>query len=221
MKTRIIPTADGSNTLYIPELDETYHSNHGALQEAVHVFIENGLKNKFDQEKISIFEMGFGTGLNAILSLKTSAEFNKHVEYSGIEAFPVDSQQIIELGYSSFLSDELTEELEKMHQADWNKEIELNSNFVFRKLHQSIVDYVPEIEKYDLIYFDAFGPRAQNEMWDLSILQKMYDILKKGGHFVTYCAKGQVKRDLKSLGFEVKSLPGPPGKREMTVGIKK
>lgn len=220
MKMQVISTNDGSKTVYIPEIDENYHSSHGALQEALHVFIEHGLKTKLDQKNISIFEMGFGTGLNAILTLKSTFFLDVHISYNGIEAFPLSNEIIEQLDYNNFIDLELEHYFEKMHQEDWNKEIELTDKFKFKKINASIEDYKMESEKHDIIYFDAFGPRAQSAMWDISILKKMYDSLKPEGIFVTYCAKGQVKRDLKTIGFTVKSLPGPPGKREMTVGIK-
>jgi len=212
-------TADGSYTLRIQELDENYHSGHGALQEARHVFIENGIKS-IEKTPIHVFEMGFGTGLNALLTLHESLVNGTKINYVGIEAYPLENQLIKQLGYSRILPDGQDALFEAMHEAEWGLSIDLTSDFSLEKIHAKIEDYQVEFEKFDLVYFDAFGPRAQGEMWETGILAKMHQLLKIGGVLVTYCAKGQFKRDLKSLGFKVESLPGPPGKREMTRAIK-
>lgn len=212
-------TADGSFTLRIHELDENYHSGHGALQEAKHVFIENGLKT-VELETIHVFEMGFGTGLNALLTLNDSLKNSTRIYYSGVEAYPVELEFINELNYGQYLEGYNKDLFLEMHAKDWGQPVDLTPNFTFEKIHAKIEDYLAETEKFDLVYFDAFGPRAQGEMWELNILAKMYEMLKIGGVLVTYCAKGQFKRDLKSLGFEVQSLPGPPGKREMTRAVR-
>lgn len=219
MERRIIETGDGSKTIYIPEMDENYHSSHGAYNEAVHIFINNGLEF-MQQNSLRIFEMGFGTGLNAILTLQKGIDLNKRIEYLGIEAFPVNLDLINELNYQEYLLSENQAFFKQMHLLDWGVSHEIHSNFTFHKIHKKIEDFIPETESIDLIYFDAFGPRAQSEMWEKSILEKMFKMLRSGGVLVTYCAKGQFKRDLKSLGFEVENLPGPPGKREMTRAFK-
>lgn len=212
-------TADGSFTLRIHELDENYHSGHGALQEAKHVFIENGLKT-VELETLHVFEMGFGTGLNALLTLNDSLKNSAIIYYSGIEAYPVELELIEDLSYGVYLEGVDEYLFLKMHTEDWGKSVDLTPHFTFEKIHAKIEDYQAETEKFDLVYFDAFGPRAQGEMWEINILAKMHLMLKIGGVLVTYCAKGQFKRDLKSLGFEVQSLPGPPGKREMTRAVR-
>ena len=219
MKRELKITADGSSTLYIPELDENYHSDHGALQEAMHVFIENGL-NTIESDQISVFEMGFGTGLNALLTSIQSKKLQKHISYVGIEAFPVSAEHIAEINYIELVGEEHAVDFQQMHQSNWNEKITINHNFDFTKIHEKIEDYSIPKNEFDLIYFDAFGPRAQTSMWEISILEKMHKGLKPGGMLVTYCAQGQFKRNLKSLGFEVIPLPGPPGKREMTKGVK-
>jgi tRNA U34 5-methylaminomethyl-2-thiouridine-forming methyltransferase MnmC len=220
MKREVIQTADGSSTIRIEEMDENYHSGHGALQEARHVFIRNGIDLLKEKKTIRVFEMGFGTGLNAILAAEFALENNVFVDYSGIEAYPVEEALISQLNYIDLVSQDLKETFHQMHMASWNDIHPMGPSFQFQKIHAKIEDWEPENSSFDIVFFDAFGPRAQGEMWDMIILQKMYSLLAADGVFVTYCAKGQLKRDLRSLGFEVESLPGPPGKREMTRGVK-
>lgn len=215
MEQKIIVTADGSKTIYLPHLDETYHSSHGAVQEAIHVFIKHGI-NDVNKDSISIFEMGFGTGLNALLSFVEAEKSQRNIHYTGIEAFPVAMEIASQMDYCSLIGEEHQSKFEQLHQTDWNSIHQLSDQFSFRKIEQKIENFDPEIAKFDVVFYDAFGPRAQEDMWQVSILQKMYDLLKTDGFLVTYCAKGQVKRDLKSIGFEIEPLPGPPGKREMT-----
>jgi tRNA U34 5-methylaminomethyl-2-thiouridine-forming methyltransferase MnmC len=214
MKREIRLTADGSPTLYVPELDETYHSMHGSVQEANHVFIQNGLALWIGVENnINVLEVGFGTGLNAFLSAQYALEHQLVIQYTGIEAFPVEEAIWRELSY--FQKPEEQAFYHDLMAAPWEEPLALNSNFTLAKLKTSIQDWKATAH-FDLIYFDAFGPRAQAEMWDKAIFEKLHASLNKGGMLVTYCAQGQFKRDLKALGFELLSLPGPPGKREMT-----
>lgn len=220
MKREIIQTADGSNTIYIPEMDENYHSSHGALQEALHVFIKNGLELKKDLSKVAIFEMGFGTGLNALLSFIEAEKVKQHISYRGIEAYPVEPELINAIRYEDLVDERFHNGFHQMHELSWNEPHVLTSNFMFEKIHSKIEDYQVVPESADLVFYDAFGPRAQEAMWHPNILKKMYDILKSNGMLVTYCAKGQVKRDLKALGFIIEAVPGPPGKREMTLAHK-
>jgi tRNA U34 5-methylaminomethyl-2-thiouridine-forming methyltransferase MnmC len=220
MKREIIQTADGSNTIYIPDMDENYHSTHGALQEALHVFIKNGLELKKDLSNVKIFEMGFGTGLNALLSFIESDKKNQQISYKGIEAYPVEQELIQAIRYEDLVDEKYHAGFQQMHESSWNETHTLTSNFTFEKIHAKIEEYQVEEECVDLIFYDAFGPKAQEAMWHPSILKKMYDILKPNGTLVTYCAKGQVKRDLKALGFTIEAVPGPPGKREMTLAHK-
>jgi len=215
MNRQIRFTDDGSHTIYVEELDETYHSSYGAFQEAQHVFVEHGLK-LFQNQSITIFEMGFGTGLNAFLTWLKCEEWKIKVEYLGIEAFPVEESLIQSLNYSKSFGDEEKAKFEQIHAADWGGLTDLESRFSIHKIRERIENYSEKANSVDLIYFDAFGPRAQSEMWEVSVLAKMYEMLKTGGYLLTYCAQGQVKRDLKSLGFVLESLAGPPGKREMT-----
>lgn len=219
MKREIAKTADGSTTIRIPEMEENYHSHHGAIQEAVHVFLDHGL-DFMKQDHIRVFEMGFGTGLNALLTLKRSLESNTSIDYVGIEAYPVEKELIDGLNYIDLVGTDYRDDFSKMHEADWGVKTVINQSFSLTKIHAKIEEYSPEGEKFDLIYFDAFGPRAQGDMWELPVLQKMAELLKDGGVLVTYCAQGQFKRHLKSIGFTIERLPGPPGKREMTRATK-
>jgi len=218
MKRELRLTADGSPTLYVPELDETYHSMHGSIQEARHVFIENGLRFVATESKqVNILEVGFGTGLNALLTALYAKENAIRVNYVGLEAFPVEEAIWKEINY---LTDAEARTLyTKIMAHPFGETISIELNFSLFKEAKLIQDWVAN-ETFDLIYYDAFGPRAQAEMWELPIFEKLYSLLNVGGALVTYCAQGQFKRHLKSLGMRVENLPGPPGKREMTRGTK-
>jgi tRNA U34 5-methylaminomethyl-2-thiouridine-forming methyltransferase MnmC len=198
------------------DMDETYHSSHGAVQEAKHVFLEHGLNALPSLTTIRIFEMGFGTGLNALLTLEAAEQQNKHIHYTGIEAFPVELEMALKLNYEQYVSSENQHFFTSLHTSEWNSDQPITPFFTINKIEGNIESFLPRKSCIDLIYFDAFGPRAQADMWDMVILEKMASLLAPGGVFVTYCAKGQLKRDLKSIGLRVESLPGPPGKREMT-----
>jgi tRNA U34 5-methylaminomethyl-2-thiouridine-forming methyltransferase MnmC len=214
MKRQIAQTADGSTTIFIPEMDENYHSHHGAIQEAEHVFIQMGLEH-LRKKTVRIFELGFGTGLNALLTYKRSKELGTTIEYVGLEAFPVEPELVSELNYTNQIGAEYDGVFAEMHEQPWNQ-VNTMDHFQLTKVDQKIQDFDIEGKEFDLIFFDAFGPRAQDEMWHLPVLEKMSEMLTNGGVLVTYCAQGQFKRYLKSLGFEIERLPGPPGKREMT-----
>jgi tRNA U34 5-methylaminomethyl-2-thiouridine-forming methyltransferase MnmC len=220
MKREIIKTEDGSNTLYMEEMDETYHSTHGAIQEAKHVFIQNGLSQFVSKDEVTVFELGFGTGLNCLLTYLYAQEHNIQLNYFGIEAYPVELELLNAMDYTKEMSDDAVEKYAQIHQSSWDEMNVLSSYFSLKKMEQKIQNFEVEKESIDLIYFDAFGPRAQSEMWDISVLKKMVDLLKPNGILVTYCAQGQFKRDLKSLGFVLEALAGPPGKREMTRATK-
>jgi tRNA U34 5-methylaminomethyl-2-thiouridine-forming methyltransferase MnmC len=211
-------TEDGSHTLYNKELDETYHSTHGAIQEANHVFIINGIEAILAKE-ISVLEVGFGTGLNAILTYNYAKENNKKISYTGLETFPLSKEIITQLNYRYQVADFDLDVFSKMHKSIWNVENEIDLYFSLCKINKSLQEFIIE-DKFDVIYYDAFGPRAQKEMWEKPLFEKLFEMLNSGGKLVTYCAMGQFKRDLKSCGFVVKSVPGPPGKREMTIGFK-
>jgi tRNA U34 5-methylaminomethyl-2-thiouridine-forming methyltransferase MnmC len=215
MKRELRETADGSMTIYLPEINEHYHSYHGALQEAKHVFIENGIKRYPKKEIISVFELGLGTGLNALLTAIWAETNQQKVTYFGLEAFPVEPEMNFAMKYDSLIteSDDL---FLKIVFAPWEAKTEISTFFQLCKC-QSKIQTLLVNQKFDIIYFDAFGPRAQEEMWNFEILNKAVQLLNPKGLFVTYCAKGQLKRDLKTLGLKVETLPGPPGKREMTI----
>lgn len=217
MERKIITTKDGSKTIHIPEWNESYHSQHGALQEAMHVFIQSGLYHIQHQfNPIHILEIGFGTGLNALLSLQQASNLEIQILYDGLEAFPITNDEWKAMNYTSIDSlKNLENESEALFKAKWNTWSKLNDSFSIYKRNEKLENFKPENNHYHLIYFDAFGPRVQPEMWSLGILQKLFDALSKGGVLVTYCCKGQVRRDLITAGFEVEKIPGPPGKREM------
>lgn len=217
MKVEILKSNDGSHTLYLPDMDETYHSRHGAVQEAVHVFIKNGmLYRAIDQKEIKILEIGWGTGLNSLLTYKAAKEHGLKIHYTGIEKFPVPQEVLSQLNYKEWDEDDY---LNRAYGAEWEKPVKLFEDFALEKLACDVLDLNVE-NKFDVIYFDAFGPRAQCEMWEKEVFEIIYRATKLGGVFVTYCAKGQVRRDLQEVGFTMERLPGPPGKREMLRGIK-
>lgn len=212
---KVIQTSDGSTTLYREDLDETYHSRHGAIQEALHVFIKTGLKRS-EKNPMRIFEMGFGTGLNAFL---TYQDAEKEIFYTGLELYPIELEIIEQTKYWEALNT-AKEEFIRIHKLEWGNFQDVTEKFHLRKLEGDL-NTLELHEKFDLIYFDAFGPRAQAELWEKSILKKIVELMDENAVFVTYCAKGQVRRDLQELGLEMERLPGPPGKREMLFGRKK
>lgn len=214
MEREIIQTLDGSTTIHLKEWDECYHSKHGAIQEAQHVFIKNGL-SLFPNQSVSILEIGFGTGLNAFISFLESSKLNQSINYVGVEAYPVNATEVLAMNYVDELNAKSQKEVfEKMHESKWNEKIELTAEFELTKRKQ-FFDEIDDIEQFDLIYFDAFGYRVQPELWSTAIFQKMYTALRPGGKLVTYAARGVVKRSMIEVGFVVEKLPGPPGKREM------
>jgi tRNA U34 5-methylaminomethyl-2-thiouridine-forming methyltransferase MnmC len=218
---QIIATSDGSNTLFHELLDETYHSIHGALGESLHVYINNGLKLISPQLKtINILEIGFGTGLNALLSIDHQAP-NTKINYYSVEAFPL-SEELLAKYYQGFLEKPKSlEALPKLIQARGLQTI--NEHFEFKLIESKLEDLQVEkhnFPEFDLVYFDAFAPSKQPEMWSFEILKKVSDLMADEGLFVTYCSQGQFKRNLKELGFEINCPPGPFGKREITVAKK-
>jgi len=211
-------TADGSKTLYLPHLDETYHSSHGAIQESVHVFIEHGLTYISQQtESITVFEMGFGTGLNALLTALWAQKHQRTVQYIGVELHPISEDLWRQMEFVQVKSE--IDLYIKIMSSEWEEFQEINPYFELKKIEKDVLQLELQ-EQVDLVYYDAFGPRAQSEMWEIPVLTKMHELLKPGGVFVTYCAQGQMKRNLKTLGFELTELPGPPGKRVMTRATK-
>ena len=220
MRREIITTSDGSKTIHLPDWDESYHSKHGAVQEAYHVFIKNGLR-LFEDRTINILEIGFGTGLNAIITFLEAEKQNLKINYTGIEAYPVSLEEAMQMNYlESLNSQDKTDVFEKMHEIPFGKSYPLSDNFNIEK-RNIFFDQIADIEAFDLIYFDAFGFRVQPELWSTEIFQKMYTSLKNNGVLVTYAARGVVKRSMKEVGFTVEKLEGPPGKREMMRAFKK
>lgn len=216
----IITTSDGSHTLRNVSLDETYHSRHGAMQESTHVFIRHGLQffhTHNASERISILEIGFGTGLNALLSLQYASQYNISIRYTTLEAFPLSEGIWSKLNYADSGKDQ--DQFRALHTAVWEDEVSVTPQFTLLKRKVTLQDAVLD-KKYDIIYFDAFAPSVQPELWSRDMLEKVAAVLHPGGVFVTYSAKGQLKRDLRSLGLEVESLPGPPGKNEMVRGVR-
>lgn len=214
MKREIIQTLDGSTTIHIADWEECYHSKHGAIQEAQHVFIKNGL-SLFQNQKIAILEIGFGTGLNAFITLLEAKKMQQTIDYVGVEAYPISADEVLNMNYVAEL-DAMKESaiFNKMHESDWGEKIVLNDGFVLTKRKQ-FFEEIDDVNKFDLIYFDAFGYRVQPELWSTAIFDKMYKSLKLNGVLVTYAARGVVKRSMIEVGFKVEKLEGPPGKREM------
>lgn len=204
-----------------PELNETYHSIHGARQESLHVFISNGLDFVVQREakkSIKILEIGFGTGLNALLTAQYAKEKSVMIEYTTLEAFPVNESIWQQLNYAQ--SETERDIFYKLHHEPWDQWTEVMPGFMLKKVNSTLQLVSFDHTYFDLIYFDAFAPNKQPEMWTLPMLQKTIDSLRTNGVFVTYCAKGQLKRDLASCGTTVETLQGPPGKREMIRAIK-
>ncbi len=219
MKKQLITTKDGSKTIHFPEWNESYHSQHGAIKEALHVYIQSGLEFRIKDAfppHLSILEMGFGTGLNAYLSYKFSKTYNLDLRYTGIEKYPIQEEMLKQLNY---VPPEDQGFFNALHHSTWEQFNQISSLFKLKKLNLDL-DVFQTQDKYDVIYFDAFGPRVQPHLWHKTILQNMYDILNPHGVWVTYCCKGSVRRDLLEIGFQVEKITGPPGKREMLRAIK-
>lgn len=215
MNREIVTTKDSSSTLFVPGLDQHYHSMHGAMQESMHVFIEAGLHLFKDKGKANILEIGLGTGLNALLTALEAEKLNLSIDYTALEKYPLSMDEMLQLNYGELLEGAETKRLlTELHQLKWGEKLELNTRFLLQKLEIDFKDYQKK-EVHDLIYFDAFAPSAQPDLWTVDVFNNMYDSLKQGGTLVTYCVKGDVRRNMKSAGFEVEKIPGPPGKREM------
>lgn len=205
-------------SLWNSELDETYHSRHGAWNEAKHVFIDSGLTPLSSRSELRILEVGFGTGLNCYLTA-LSQEQNQRIEYVGLEAYPLEMNILKELNYAE-RKDGDEDLFHLMHRAEWEVEVKIRPNFFLTKVQSKLETFQPD-KQFDLMYYDAFGPRAQPEMWEKSIFEQIFSMMHQDGVLVTYCAKGQVRRDLMACGFEVERLEGPPGKRHMLRGTKR
>ena len=219
---RIITTKDGSHSLELPGMDETYHSRHGAITESKYVFLSKGvdyfLENNPEVKEIRILEIGFGTGLNALLTLLMANEKKLSVRFISLEPFPVEENLYTQINYGELSGAE--EEFLNLHRAEWNTPVKISDYFTLEK-------HITTLEKatfsnycFDVIYFDAFAPSKQAEVWSLENLQKIYNHMPSGGIFVTYSSQGVFKRNLKAAGFEMEKLEGPPGKNDMVRGLK-
>ena len=222
MHTQIVTTEDGSHSLFVPQLSEHYHSTHGAIQESRHIYIDAGFC-VYSLKQINVLEIGFGTGLNTFLTLLEAEKTNTVVHYTSLELYPIDIETAKQLNYAEHLMDtSKTELFMDLHNAPWNESIEITHNFT---LHKIEIDFSnPEnlitTDKFDVIYFDAFAPEKQPEMWNQEIFDKLFAMCNMNAIITTYCAKGVVRRMLQCAGFRVERLPGPPGKREILRGRK-
>ncbi|MFQ3577172.1 MAG: tRNA (5-methylaminomethyl-2-thiouridine)(34)-methyltransferase MnmD [Cytophagales bacterium] len=217
----LIKTKDGSNTLFVPELNETYHSKHGAVTESKHVYIDMGLRHCVDigLSTVNILEVGFGTGLNWFLTLNFFKNNNIEINYETLEKYPLDSSLMVE--YFKDIEEFKEIDIKYYHQMAWEVNVEVERGITFLKKQSDLLEIEFEHEKFDLIYFDAFAPNKQPELWTAEVFLKIYKSLKINGFLVTYCAQGDFKRTLKKVGFQVECLPGPPFKKEMTRAFKK
>lgn len=215
---QLITTSDGSHTIYVEELDEHYHSIHGAIGESAFIFINTGFKF-CAADPLNILEAGFGTGLNALLTALESIRGERIVNYTTIEKYPLEENIIKSLNYHQFIPENGKKIFDLIHDAPWNEKAAISKNFNLIKINQDLLCYTFSGE-YDLIYFDAFGPDKQPEMWTHEIFSRIAAVTRKGGVLVTYSVKGEVKRNLRACGFEVKLLAGPPGKRQIMRAIK-
>lgn len=227
---KIILTADGSSTLLIPEWEETYHSRHGAVQEAFHVFIKNGWKWVKNQKEISILEIGFGSGLNALITLLEAKKHKKNTFYTGLEKYPLLPEEFHSLNYADSLknfsayqnikSTEVKKQYLDLMKCDWESFQTILPDFQLKKIKTDFLSFDYPADVYNLVYFDAFGFRVQPELWSHELFEKIYYAMKTDGVLSTYSCKGSVRRSLKEIGFKVEKHPGPPGKREMLIAIK-
>jgi len=213
-----VKTADGSDTFFIPELNEHYHSRHGALQESCHVFVGMGLDVFKSMSEITVFEVGFGTGLNSLLAYEWAHEHKTRVCYISIEKYPLSEEEYSMLDYS-IVSPNANELLGKMHKSVWDTRVEISEYFILHKIEGDLNSRVLP-SGYDCVFFDAFAPEKQPDLWESSVFRLIFNKMNCNGILVTYCAKGQVRRNMIEAGFQAERLQGPPGKREMLRGIK-
>lgn len=215
MKKEIFITLDGSTSFHLPKWNEQYHSKHGALQEAYHVFIHSGLDLFLDNSTVSILEVGFGTGLNTFITFLESVKRHLKIDYVGVEKYPISNEEVSLLNYVSTLkANDFKAIFDKIHHVKWEEKQAIDKHFSLTKHLQDFKD-IKDVNAFDLVYFDAFGARVQPELWTIEIFTKMYNSLKPNGILVTYSAKGSVRRAMQDVGFKVEKIPGPKGKREM------
>ncbi len=219
---QIVQTADGSSSIFWQELNETYHSLHGAAQESRHVYIQSGLQFLTTQlQKINILEVGFGTGLNVLLTLEF-AQYHPEIEVqlTTLEPFPLPTEILEKLDFSTNFDPSILAFFSKIHQAQPEKKYTLLPNFEFQKFHQKLEEFVPK-SPFDLIYYDAFAPNKQAEMWEHQNLQKIGNLTAQDGILVTYSASGKFRKNLAQVGFQIEKIQGPVGKKEMVRASKK
>jgi tRNA U34 5-methylaminomethyl-2-thiouridine-forming methyltransferase MnmC len=219
MKREFMITADGSHTIYVPELDEPYHSVHGAIQESRHVFLAEGFR-MMHKSPLRVLEIGFGTGLNAILTLAEAGKSSIHTYYHAVEKYPLSASEFMEINYEQFVDGISPGSLIRMHTVPWGEWIRLTDHFILFKELADFREMDPQ-GAFDLVYFDAFAPKKQPHLWTEEIFCRLYQLVNPGGILVTYAAKGSVRRAMISCGFQVEKVPGPPGKREMIRAIKR
>lgn len=216
MHFSLITTEDGSHSLHSKEMNEGYHSVHGALSESMHVFVDAGLNKVCEaKESINILEIGFGTGLNAFLTRYHCEARGIRATYWGVEAFPVAEDIYSQLNYHTILNKTNQQYFLDLHTAEWNKPVQVSEKFLLTKYALPIQEVTLPEGFFDLVYFDAFAPQYQPEMWTVEVFEKIYNAMSQGATLTTYCCKGDVKRTLKSVGFRIEKIPGPKGKREM------
>jgi tRNA U34 5-methylaminomethyl-2-thiouridine-forming methyltransferase MnmC len=221
MNRKIIVTGDNSKSLLIPEMNETYHSIHGAKNESEHIFIQTGLKPQLANTEVRILEMGFGTGLNALLTLACANDKITPIIYDTFENYPIDLETITEIDHPRQTNlEQFRTQFEMLHTLPWNESKQVTTNFNFTKYHYDFLNAELKTDYYTLIYYDAFAPQFQPDLWDYPIMQKLYHALQHSGTLVTYCAQGQFRRNLRQAGFTVHKVPGPKGKREITLATK-
>jgi len=220
LKREFFITADGSTSINLPDWNEQYHSKHGAVQEAYHVFIKYGLDAFADNSEVNLLEIGFGTALNCFITFLEGEKRNLQINYDGVEAYPVTYQESKNLNYIDILqAQKYKANFDAIHKVSWEEYHQITNNFKLKKRQQKFED-ITDKNKFDLIYFDAFGSRVQPELWTENIFQKMYDALKPNGILTTYSAKGSARRAMQKIGFKVEKVPGPLCKREMMRAVK-
>jgi tRNA U34 5-methylaminomethyl-2-thiouridine-forming methyltransferase MnmC len=219
---QLITTSDGSHTLFVPRLNEHYHSTFGALTESMHIYLQAGFESLTDKQEVSVFEVGFGTGLNTLLTCLSSVERGVHTTYYTIESDPLEEELTRQLNYSNLIPGKRKscELFTSIHKATWNQTVKIHPYFSLHKIHASLIGFRPDFA-FDLLYYDAFSPDKQSDMWSPDIFRTLFEKMNPGGILVTYCVKGEIKSMLRQAGFEIEKLPGPPGKREMLRGRKR
>ena len=218
MNSELIITDDGSHSLYVSEIDESYHSTFGAIQESRHIFIEAGLK-ECSKSEINILEVGFGTGLNAFLSQIEAERSGKQIQYTSLEKYPVEHEKVLLLNYPEIIASETRNFFVQMQTSAWNEYVRISPFFTLKKTETDFTCYIPD-NMFDVVYFDAFSPDKQPEMWTQKRFEVIFEHCKSGAILTTYCSKGIVRRAMEGAGFKVERIPGPPGKREILRGRK-